>query len=113
MIDKPTKELRIQLARKMGLQYKDDFNDWHWERDRDRSFDPENDANDADRVINWLRDFRSTSIPHGYCTLITAGRGVRVDLLEIGDGPGLTGKYYEGDNWKRGVCELALEVVGE
>ncbi len=73
--------------------------------------DPEHDANDCEALIRHLCE-------QGYDVVISHNAGSPsnsdVDIYEVQALPE-PAKWicnWSGDNWKQGVCELALKVIG-
>ena len=102
---------RIKLAEAMGWKQSDAKN-WIGEdpgliwvsptgREQTIPPDPENDANDCEALIDWLANYE----PLKPRVTVSFGRGVRFDFYHG------THAEIEKDNWKQGVCELALKVI--
>lgn len=73
-----------------------------YERQEDRFLpDPFTDANDCEALILWLADYEFLK-PR---VTVSFGRGVRFDFYH--------GTHDEivTDDWKQGVCDLALKVL--
>ncbi len=60
---------------------------------------PDTDANDTEAVIRWLNE------QDRHVKIVTTRHGAAVMVGR------LSGGLWEGDNWKIGVCELALKVI--
>ncbi len=68
--------------------------------------DPETDANDCEALIQWL-----TECDSGYQVEVTfnfSSIGHFVKLRSVAAG---TVGEWQGEDWKQGVCELALKVI--
>ena len=65
--------------------------------------DPENDANDCEALIRWLEK------SHLVWITINFGCGQQTAIHAWNDDVEFK---WSGDNWKQGVCELALKVIG-
>jgi len=104
-------EERIKLAEAMNVfdfafnreRCPDDWTDDQvWEMCR---FNPFQDANDTEALIRWLNG-------QGFEPRINfwvSHAEVRLDHNGHPDGPKI--HRWDGQNWKTGVCELALKVI--
>ena len=62
--------------------------------------DPENDANDCEVLIRFLQNKKYEP---------TIAFRIGYDVVTMHDSPKILS--WQGDNWKQGVCELALKVI--
>jgi len=104
---------RIRLAEAMGWKQHPDG--W-WSTPRkngvqthglDDSPDPFTDANDTETLIRWLNE-------RGYQLLVNhhwSGRN-GASLYNTSNGGNFC-EHWRGDDWKQGVCELALKVIDD
>jgi hypothetical protein len=108
-------EARIKLAKAMGWTvapitledcggpflvchgaFSEDNDDWH-------SFNPFTDANDCEALIRWLNE-------QGWIVNVdwSSEHSVKIWRFRNPDTKEFT---WQGNNWKQGVCELALKVL--
>lgn len=101
-----TPEQRIQLAEAMGWK----STSFGWAHpvskiEYENLPDPENDANDTEAVIRWLKKtiVREVEINHRDGSMTT----VKFRFYE----KPRSSISWQGNNWKQGVCELAMKVI--
>ena len=70
--------------------------------DRAQCPDPENNANDCEALIRWLETAYLIWITIRFGCNQQASINMNNDECE---------HYWSGDNWKQGVCELALKLL--
>ena len=110
-----TTEKRIRLAKAMGwhksVSLQGGFQgkgepkfqtDWFDANNnfQERLPDPWHSAEDCEALIRWLNEYKNI----GVVVMLAGGTGTK-DVVHVGRNKWL------GDDWKTGVCELALKVI--
>ncbi len=88
---------------KIGRWYRPDGNYGDWVHKGDLPFDPFTDANDDYALIRWLNE-------QGFAVTILTGRDGD-DVFVFPFDHEYTRWEQHCDDWKQGVCELALKVI--
>jgi hypothetical protein len=97
-----TNEQRIKLAEFVGWR---NSKGWWISPDgikRLEAFDPRNDANDCEALIDALREKKN----HGVMVNRPAGLDMKA-VVHVGR------LQWHGDDWKHGVCDLAEKVIDD
>ena len=84
----------------------------HWDSGAGRTkvdiplpFNPEHDANDCEALIRWLNDQHIS-------VTISARTAIGVTGVRFDHDNGVS-KEWKCDDWKQGVCELALKMIND
>ncbi len=103
---------RIRLAEAMGWE---NPHKWRWQKPdaddyRNEPPDPFTDANDCEALIQWLNEqgYGLTIEPwaNGHSVAIYSNTQTMNEDTEFV-------ASWAGDDWKQGVCELALKVIDD